>query len=69
MDTQNRWHRGKYEATGAPCGFVAVYPAHAPDGPPAQIAISDGRALVRVAKGRYETVLGEVVVSADPDAP
>ena len=69
MDTINRWHKGKYEATGAQCGFVAVYPTHATDGPPTRLALSDGSRLLKIAKGRYETVLGEIVVTADPDAP
>ena len=51
MDTLNRWHRGQYEATGAPYGLVGVYPAA--DGPPTQIALSDGSPLERIAKGRY----------------
>jgi hypothetical protein len=69
MDTVNRWHRGKYEATAAPCGFVAVYPAQAADGPPTQIALSDGSPLERIAKGRYQTREGIIVVSTEPDAP
>ena len=69
MYSQNRWHVAKFEASGVRCEIVAVYPAHAPDGPPAQIALSDGSPLVRVEKGRYETPLGEVVVSNEADAP
>jgi hypothetical protein len=33
------------------------------------IALSDGRLLSRVSKGRYKTRRGEIVVSADPNAP
>jgi hypothetical protein len=69
--SQNRWHVAKFEASGARCEVVAVY-GQSGDGlvsDPSQIVLSDGRPLVRVAKGRYETRSGVIVVSADPDAP
>jgi hypothetical protein len=65
MYSQNRWHVAKFEATGAGCEIVAVYSV----GLPVRIVLADGRPLVRVSQGRYETVLGEVVVSTEPDAP
>jgi len=65
MYTQNRWHVARFEASGARCEIVAV---HA-EGLPIRIALSNGGPLVRVSQGRYETPLGEVVVSEEADAP
>jgi hypothetical protein len=65
MYSQNRFHVAKFEASGARCEIVAVHAA----GLPPWIALADGSPLVRVAKGRSETPLGEVVVSTEPDAP
>ena len=72
MFSQNRWHVAKFEASGARCEIVAVYPASAeglPGEPDRIVLAADGRPLVRVAKGRFESPLGEVVVSTEPDAP
>jgi len=48
--------------------LVTVIVVHAA-GHPVRIALSDGSPLVRVAKGRYETPLGMIVVSEDAEAP
>lgn len=69
MDTLNRWHAAKFEATGQPCEVVATY-HNGEDGPLLlYILLADGRRLLPISKGRYETIWAEVVVSADPDAP
>ena len=70
MTTQKRWHKAKWEATGEPCEIVADYNVGEEAGPILlYVLLADGRGLLSLDKGRYETIRAEVVVSADPEAP
>lgn len=70
MSSQNRWHKATWEAMGEPCDIVAVSHVGGEAGPILlYVLLADGRQLISIDKGRYETIRGETVVSADPDAP
>ena len=71
MKVQNRWLAAKFDATGEACEVVAVYQL-GPDGKPVsdpRLVLGDGQPLQRVAKGRYQTRKGLIVVADDPAAP
>ena len=71
MTGKNRWLRATMEATGEACEVVAVYEL-GPDGKALgdpRLVLGDGQPLRRVARGRYQTRKGMIVVSTDPDAP
>jgi DDE family transposase len=68
---RNRFLTAKFEATGEACEVVAVYEPGA-DGEPVsdpRLVLGDGQPLQRVARGRYQTRKGLIVVADDPAAP
>jgi len=78
MSTQNRWYKARFETTGAKCDIVVNSPMIAADDADGQafipagvgrLALSDGRQLSRISRGRYLTHEGQIVISTDPSAP
>jgi len=71
MKGQNRWFRATFEATGESCEVMAVYQLGVNGKPVSdpRLVLGDGQPLRRVARGRYQTRTGVVVVSTEQDAP